>query len=191
MLLILHMEVQNLIYFVVGFGTCYLKNKYDVTNEYILSKSIDYYVDGKCLINNVLKSTGLLKQISTESTESTEFWDEIRTKKEGDKYCTTYKKDGRWYHALHDEPSIELSRNMAIDDLEVVEIKSEYPLTNEENKLVKLLVSQWSGYAGDFHNNEIYLENILGLSNIIETRKIDEIIVNTNMITETTISKST
>ena len=175
--------IQNLAYFAFGYTACYLKNKYNITNEYIVSQSIDLYVDGKYIIKSILN----IQKQSKQSKQSNKFWENIKTIRINNGYKTTYKKNNKWYHVIHDDKTVDLSENQALSDLEVVSINSECPLTKDEEQLVKLLVAQWSGYSGDFHNNEIYLENITGLSDIIESRKIHHIIVNTNLITETTI----
>ena len=157
----------------LGYATCYVKEN----KEYVLSKLIDLYVDG-------IRLGARLLQCQVEPP----FWDSLKTVHVNQQYLTTYTKDNHYYKVLHNDPKPELSTAKRLSELDVVIIESETELTREENHLVKLILSQWAGYSGDFHGNDIKLYQITALSNLVLTKKITKIVVNTNIITETVIT---
>ena len=174
---------QGLVLFGLGYAACYVKEH----KEYVFSRSIDLYVDGKNIAARFYQPIKTMVEQPRQVSGSS-FWDSLTTTKAGQSYLTLYKKDDHYFKVIHDSPNPEISTNKRIADLEVVSIESESELNRTEKQLVKLILSQWSGYSGDFHGNEVKLYEIVELSDIILAKKITKIVVNTNLMTETVLT---
>jgi hypothetical protein len=166
----------------LGYATCYTKENTDI----VFSKTIDLYVDAKHMINNTLKPW-----IKDKNEEPESFWSYLKTtinNRGTSKYHTTYKKEDNTYQLYHDNPEPQLLTTPRLSDLSIVSIESsESSLTSAETHLIRLILSQWAGYSGDFHGNVPKLSELFDISDVVTLKKITKIIVNTNMFTETII----
>ena len=180
--------LQGLALFAFGYATCYVKEH----KENVFLRSIDLYVDSKNIAQKFYQPIKVMVTgpACLDQNTVSDFWDSLVTTKAGQKYLTIYAKDAYYFKVTHDnhDPIPEISTNKRIADLEVISIESESDLNKEEKHMVKLILSQWSGYSGDFHGNVVKLSEIYELSDLILAKKITKIIVNTNLMTETVLT---
>ncbi len=167
----------------IGYASCYVQyNGMPFDVKYVASKSIDYYVDGKNLFKRYWPpESGKKKSDDT----SYGFWNSLRSNPKKNKFEVTYAKDGQYYKILSDSEKPNLSTNKSMGELQIVKITSEKDLNKVERQLLSLIISQWAGYSGDFHGNQITLADLE--LDLVKDKGITEIVVNTNLINETTL----